>query len=263
MIYWERHHPRFLVSLQNPSGRSFDVWDWYGRPPGWVDSTDLNEDDGAALVFSDPFPTATLSLELRNRLRTGSGPGSGFRHPSHLVNYYYVNDGVCLSLVGATEQFLLQGLNTQAPDWWAIEEDMTPLQRLEERIKVFVETVSQWYHSAGSVTHYPAVLETPLKGYCTKCGLPLDRHVSHTVPGFENMSFFASPAEARPYVAAFKSHYGGALKKMSDAELLEMPLPPNKRNLRVLLLEVQGRIKHPTGPKSAVDRLLGGGLLDE
>lgn len=251
MIYWEHYNPRFLARLSNPLGLDYDVWQWEA-PEGWLDVRDTDD----TLEFSLSFSTDILCQQLRAIFRSAD-------HTDQLVCYYYVEDGACLSVIATSDPRLLYGMSTQAPVWWSAEEG-SPLQRLLERIKTFNESVSLYYRDTRTRYQYPAHLEAKVPGFCGRCGLPDEHHVSHSVPGFTGDLVFKTPAEARPYMEAFKQHYGGALKKLSDLELLMMPLPPNKRNLRLLTLEVQSRIDNPVEPASALDRLLAdGGLLDE
>lgn len=262
MIYWERHNPAFTISLANPLDVGYDIFRWWGLE-GWIDYLDV---DLIELEFSPPIPVARVCQELRKRVCIGTP----VRNPHHLIVYYYEQSEVCLSLIGSPDERLFQGLNTVSPEWWSLEEDLTPMQRLLERITVLTEVVKHQKDSDPRY-RYPSHLETAVEGFCRRCGLPMDRHVSHDVPGFDGRIIFgfdgriifATAEEARPYATAFKQHYGGALKSMSDEELLKMPLPPNKRNLRVLLLEVQSRIEDPAVPASALDRMLAGGLLNE
>ncbi len=251
MIYWEHQNPRFDISLRNPREIGYDIYRWSGVG-GWIDYLDA---DSLELEFSSPLSVERVCLDLRI-LCVGS-----VSHPHHLVIYYYEQEEVCLSLIGSPDERLFEGFGTVAPEWWSVEEGLTSMQRLLERIKVLHETVTQ--HHRTNRYRYPSHLETHVEKFCARCGLLLEFHVSHVVPGFEGKLTFSTAEEARPYMTAFKQHYGGALKKMSNDDLLKMPLPPNKRNLRVLLLEVQSRIEHPKSPASALDRMLAGGLLDE
>jgi hypothetical protein len=179
-----------------------------------------------------------------------------------LVVYYYVEGGVRVSLVRCPDPQFFQGLTLQPPDWWSLEEGLTLMQRLLERITILSEAVTT--HQRKSPYTRALHLEKRVPGFCSRCGLPDEHHVSHDVPGFDPKKVtFRNPEEARPYMEAFKRHYGGALKNLRDSDLLIMPLPPNKRNLRVIMMEVQSRIEHPVVPTTALDRLLAGGLLDE
>src|SRR6185369_10769834 len=108
-------------------------------------------------------------------------------------------------------------------------------------------------------TRRPTELLQDVPGYCSGCGLPNDKHVPHEVPGFPKPVFASSDA-ARPYYKAFKAHYQNALLKVSNMELLEMPLPPNPRYLRVLAAEIKRRIAADV-PRSAHERLLGEDLI--
>jgi hypothetical protein len=236
--------------LANPQEVHYDVWQWED-PDGWIDVLDTND----TLDFSNAFSTARLCQHLRSILNNAT-------YRDYLISYYYVEGGACLSVIGTLDTRLLYGMNTQAPDWWSLEEGLSPLQRRLEQIKIFSEVVSQHLRKRGP--RKVMELETRVHGFCARCGLPDDRHVSHEVPGFDPKKLvFHNPNEARPYMEAFKRHYGGALKKLRDSDLLMMPLPPNLRNLRLVLLEIQGRIENPVIPASAVDRMLAGGLLDE
>jgi hypothetical protein len=249
VIYWELHNPRFEVRLASPLG--YDVWSW-NRGEGWVDYLDVEE----FFVFSEPFFLDEVSRAVRERLIAGPP------HPDSLVLYYTDEDRVRVSLVGALDTQLLQGLNVVPPDWWSSLEGTPPMQRMLERVRILIGTFTGRDPWKTSTRH----LQAKVPGYCSVCGLPEACHVSHEVPGFpkEVVSTLRTPEAARPYYLAFRAHYGNALKRMTEAELLAMPLPPSRRHLKVLELDLKRRLSEPPPvPASAVERLLTRPLLGD
>lgn len=241
MIYWEYVNPRFSVDFRQDA--DCDVWQWED-PEGWTHGE-------MGMEFSPAFSAATVNLEVLSRLGE-----SGYQ--DYLV--IYGRDPASplswvVALVGTNDRSMLPGFGVQPPEWYVPLESKSPLELMIDRINSLEEVVR---HIRARDSRYvyqtPTELLTTVAGYCSGCGLPNDKHVPHKVPDFENGAIDADRVKA--YYQAFKQHYGGALEQMTEAEILQMPLPPNVRNLRVLRLDIQRRMANVTPPKSAIDRLL-------
>lgn len=256
MIYWERVNPNFTYNISTVLDH--DVWQWED-PEGWTDGLDLTSE---GFEFSKTYPAGAVSKEIRDRLGLPEKEGDESDYTDYLVLYYQDDDGVHLSLIATADVRLMRGFSLAAPRWWIPLDGLTPMQVQLERATGLYATIREF-------TRYPRELEkrsrafkTSVGGYCSECGLLDEYHADHKVPGYEGVKI-DTPAKAQPYYKAYQKHYGGALARMTDREILTMPLPVHPRRLVILMEDLKRRIENPQVPKGAMERLLGHNLLDE
>lgn len=260
MIHWEQVNARFFVGFHDDS-EEFDVWQW-DDPEGWTDGGDLTGEMGD-FMMSPSYSEGTVSHEVCQRIEP-----AGYQH--YLIVYGRALDNsekwiVGLAASNSSKRF--SGFNVRAPHWYRPEDSLSPLERLLVKVTKFNEETrlllakirDEGYRRKSF--RRPVELLQDVPGYCSGCGLPNDKHVSHEVPGFPKPNY-NSPKEAKPYYTAFKKHYQDALLLVSNMELLEMPLPPDPRYLRVLTMEIQRRIVGDV-PTSSHERLLSKDLVED
>lgn len=159
----------------------------------------------------------------------------------------YVTCGVVAASLDVLVRF-----NRTAPFWWQ-DGDLSLLARKMNDVAAKLRMLDSM-RSRGA-----GLPREEREGYCHRCGLPLEKHVPHEPPGIQKPENGVPPAEWAPWMRASKQHYGDALLRLSDEEILAMPLGINKLWLKVLDQELKRRENVPRvviEPMSALDMLL-------
>jgi hypothetical protein len=234
-------HSWFSVSF--PRTEEVYVWDWE-RPEGW---RFWPEETERRTVPQQSGSKAVMAIKVRDRCRPVSSIDE------FLVIYSETAHRCSVGLVAVSrppDNFRSCGV--VPPAWW-FDEDASPMEVLLAQVQAKIEGLRAEMVRQGKFFVRPDDRSTT--AHCGKCGLPYLKHVKHE-PDMKRPDSRDPHADWDPYYQAFKEHYQNALKMLSDEEVLSMVLPWSVRYLKVLAVEVQRRIDHPTPMKGRYDRLL-------
>lgn len=248
-LFWEQVHPAFGTVWDADFRAWTPVRGLLNQRVDWRWRFQSTEDPIERLTLSIGEARATIQAAVKDAdtgIHELPNPGILVLHSIDLKDSY-----VTCGVVAASLENLMM-FSRNAPFWWQ-DGDLSFFSKKSNDIAAKIRMLDSL---RSRTTGLP---REEREGYCGRCGLPLERHVPHEPPGVQKPDNGSPAADWGPWMRASKQHYGDALLRLTDEEILAMPLGINKLWLRTLDEELKRRENVPkvvVELQSALDMLL-------